>query len=243
LLDTWKKYKDTMMLDVIAFDADDTLWQNERLYNTTQDKFARLLAKYTHTNEIDAALYETEKGNIPYFGYGIKSFTLSMIETAIRLTGGQITSEDIAQIVGFAKVMIDTPVQLLEHAAETVTQLAGSHRLMIITKGDLLDQARKLERSGLAGYFTYVEIVSEKTEATYTGILAKYNLTPQRFLMVGNSLRSDVLPVVAIGGHAVYIPHDFTWVHEAITDHDPAGYVELEHIGRLPALVEELDRG
>lgn len=231
------------MLDVIAFDADDTLWQNERLYNATQDKLTHLLEKYVPANGIDAALYETEKNNIPYFGYGVKSFTLSMIETAIRLTGGQIAGADIAQIVGFAKTMLDMPVQLLDQVAETVARLAASHRLMIITKGDLLDQARKLKRSGLGEYFTFVEIVSEKNEQTYTDILAKYNIVPQRFLMAGNSLRSDVLPVAAIGGHAVYIPHDFTWVHEAIDNHNPAGYIELEHIGLLPALVEELDRG
>lgn len=232
------------MLDIIAFDADDTLWQNERIYNATQEQYTRLLGKYIGTNGVDAALYETEKGNIPYFGYGIKSFTLSMVETAIRLTEGQITSADVAQIVGFAKTMIDTPVQLLDHVTETVTQLAESHRLMIITKGDLLDQERKLERSGLAAYFTDIEIVSEKTEATYRHILAKYNLAPSRFLMAGNSLKSDVLPVAAIGGHAVYIPHDLTWVHETISDadHNPAGYDEIAHIGLLPALVAELDR-
>jgi putative hydrolase of the HAD superfamily len=168
-----------------------------------------------------------------------------MIETAIRLTGGQIDSGDIVQIVGFARTMIETPVQLLDHVADTVARLSASHRLMIITKGDLLDQERKLQRSGLAGHFADIEIVSEKTEDTYRHILAKYNLAPQRFLMVGNSLKSDVLPVVTIGAHGVYIPHEFTWVHETLTsaDHEPAGYVELAHIGLLPTLVEEWDRG
>jgi putative hydrolase of the HAD superfamily len=233
------------MLDIIAFDADDTLWQNECIYNETQEKYTRLLAKYTGADGIDAALYATEKGNIPYFGYGIKSFTLSMIETAIRLSGGRITGGEIAQIVGFAKTMIDTPVQLLDHVAETVARLSKSHRLMLITKGDLLDQERKLERSGLAEHFSVVEIVSEKTEDTYRHILAKYDIAPPRFLMVGNSLPSDVLPVVAMGGHAVYIPHDFTWVHETIDEHEhqPEQYTELAHIGLLPALVEELDCG
>jgi putative hydrolase of the HAD superfamily len=232
------------MLDIIAFDADDTLWQNERIYNETQEKYTRLLAQYTGADGIDAALYETEKGNIPYFGYGIKSFTLSMIENAIRLSAGRITADEIAQIVGFAKTMIDTPVELLAHVPETVARLAQSHRLMLITKGDLLDQERKLERSGLAKHFAVVEIVSEKTADTYRHILAKYDIAPPHFLMVGNSLPSDVLPVVAIGGHAVYVPHDFTWVHETIADdaHQPEQYTELAHIGLLPALVEQLDR-
>lgn len=233
------------MLDIIAFDADDTLWQNERIYNATQEQYVRLLARYTGANGIDAALYQTEKGNIPYFGYGIKSFTLSMIETAIRLSEGRVTADEIAQIVGFAKTMIDMPVELLDHVTETVARLSSSHRLMLITKGDLLDQERKLERSGLAKHFTVVEIVSEKTEDTYRHILAKYNIAPPHFLMAGNSLPSDVLPVAAIGGHAVYIPHDITWVHETVAgdDHQPAQYTELAHIGLLPALVEALDRG
>ncbi len=233
------------MLTIIAFDADDTLWHNERLYNDTEAKYARLLAKYTAADGISAALYETEKSNIPYFGYGIKSFTLSMVETAIRLTEGRIAAADIAQIVGFARTMIDTPVQLLDGVRETVERLAGSHRLMIITKGDLLDQERKLEHSGLAPYFTDIEIVSEKTEHTYRHIVDKYELVPAQFLMAGNSLRSDVLPVAAMGGHAVYIPHELTWIHEVIdeTEHNPAGYTELAHIGLLPALVEEIDGG
>ncbi len=233
------------MLDIIAFDADDTLWQNERIYNATQEQYARLLARYTRADGIDAALYQTEKSNIPYFGYGIKSFTLSMIETAIRLSEGRVTADEIAQIVGFAKAMIDTPVELLDHVTETVAQLSQSHRLMLITKGDLLDQERKLERSGLAKHFTVVEIVSEKTEDTYRHILAKYNIAPPHFLMAGNSLPSDVLPVAAMGGHAVYIPHDITWVHETVAGdvHQPEQYTELAHIGLLPALVETLDRG
>ena len=233
------------MLDIIAFDADDTLWQNERIYNETQEKYTRLLARYTGADGVDAALYQTEKSNIPYFGYGIKSFTLSMIENAIRMSEGRITASEIAQIVGFAKTMIDTPVELLDHVPETVARLARSHRLMLITKGDLLDQERKLERSGLAAHFAVVEIVSEKTADTYRHILTKYDIAPPRFLMVGNSLPSDVLPVAAIGGHAAYIPHDFTWVHETVAEdeHEPARYTELAHIGELPALVERLDQG
>lgn len=230
------------MFDIIAFDADDTLWQNESLYSATQTQLAQLLAPYLDGVDVDARLYETESRNIPYFGYGIKSFTLSMIETAITLTEGRITSADIRQIIDFAKAMIDTPTQLLDGVAEVVAHAAASHTLMLITKGDLLDQQRKLDRSGLADYFAHIEIVADKTETTYRTILAHYKVDAAHFLMVGNSLKSDVLPVVAIGGQAVYIPHTLTWEHERVDSADTrhARYYELAHIGELPGLVERL---
>ncbi len=238
------------MFDIIAFDADDTLWQNESLYSATQERLARLLAPYldgaseTCFRDVPARLYETESRNIPYFGYGIKSFTLSMIETAIRLTEGRITAADIQQIITFAKDMIDTPTHLLDGVAEVVAQLAATHTLMLITKGDLLDQQRKLDRSGLAEYFSHIEIVAEKTEETYRTILSHYKVDAARFLMVGNSLKSDVLPVVAIGGQAVHIPHTLTWEHERVNPADTqhARYYELAHIGELPDLVEKLQQ-
>lgn len=230
------------MFDLIAFDADDTLWHNESLYTATQTSLAQLLAPYLNGVDVGARLYETETRNIPYFGYGIKSFTLSMIETAIALTDGRVTSADIQQIIAFAKAMIDTPTQLLEGVKEVVTQVAASHTLMLITKGDLLDQQRKLDRSGLADYFAHIEIVAEKTEATYRALLAHYKVDAARFLMIGNSLKSDVLPVVAIGGQAVYVPYHTTWQHERV---DPAvaqqsHYFELAHLSELPALVATL---
>ena len=230
------------MFDIIAFDADDTLWQNESLYSATQARLAQLLAPYLDDIDVDARLYETEKRNIPYFGYGIKSFTLSMIETAIALTEGRVTNADIQQIITFAKEMIDTPTQLLDGVASVVAQVAATHTLMLITKGDLLDQQRKLDRSGLADDFAHIEVVAEKTEKTYRTILAHYKVDAARFLMVGNSLKSDVLPVVAIGGQAVHIPHTLTWEHERV---DPAAaqharYFKLAHISELPSLVEEL---
>jgi putative hydrolase of the HAD superfamily len=230
------------MLDLIAFDADDTLWHNESLYKATQDRFQELLAPYGQDGRAVTELYETEMQNLRYYGYGLKSFALSMIETAIRVTAGRIGGGEIQQIVGLAKEMIDTPVRLFDGVAEAVSTLAASHRLMLITKGDLLDQERKLAQSGLAPFFAYVEIVTDKTEAVYRSLLAQYQIAPQRFLMVGNSLRSDVLPVVALGGHAVYIPCDITWVHESATveDHASRKYAELEHIGLLPAFVQEL---
>ena len=232
------------MFDIIAFDADDTLWQNESLYSATQAQLAQLLAPYLDGVDVDARLYETEMRNIPYFGYGIKSFTLSMIETAIALTEGRVTNADIQQIITFAKEMIDTPTQLFAGVKEVVARLAVTHTLMLITKGDLLDQQRKLDRSGLADDFAHIEIVAEKTTDTYRTILSHYKVDAARFLMIGNSLKSDVLPVVAIGGQAVYIPHTLTWEHERV---DPAAtqharYFELAHISELPGLVDKLQQ-
>ena len=232
------------MFDIIAFDADDTLWQNESLYSATQARLVQLLAPYLDDVDIEARLYATESRNIPYFGYGIKSFTLSMIETAIALTEGRVTNADIQQIITFAKEMIDTPTQLLDGVADVVAQVAATHTLMLITKGDLLDQQRKLERSGLADYFAHIEIVAEKTEKTYRTILSHYKVDAERFLMVGNSLKSDVLPVVAIGGQAVHIPYTLTWEHERVdpADAQHARYFELAHISELPSLVEKLQQ-
>ncbi|MBN1877762.1 MAG: HAD family hydrolase [Anaerolineae bacterium] len=230
------------MFDIIAFDADDTLWHNESLYTATQTKLEQLLAPYLNGEDVGQRLYAMETRNIPYFGYGIKSFTLSMIETAIALTEGRVMSEDIQQVITFAKEMLDTPTQLLDGVHDVVAQLSKSHALMLITKGDLLDQQRKLDRSGLSDYFSHVEIVSEKAEATYQTLLAHYKLEASRFLMVGNSLKSDVLPVVAVGGRAVYVPYHTTWEHERVSPDavQQSRYFELAHIGLLPDLIETM---
>ena len=230
------------MFDVIAFDADDTLWQNEPLYLATQDKFKQLLSTYQRAEVVEEALHKAEMRNLQRYGYGIKGFALSMIETAVELSEGRVQGQEIQAIIDFAKEMLEAPVRLFEHAEETVASLSASHELMLITKGDLFDQETKIARSGLADYFTHTEIVSEKTSATYKTILAKHNIAPQRFFMVGNSLRSDILPVVAIGGQAVYIPYELTWVHETAVDHDrgQGHYFELEHIGLVPGLVRQL---
>lgn len=233
------------MFDLIAFDADDTLWHNEKLYSMTQDKFKRLLSIYHQAEWVEQKLYEAEIRNLPYFGYGPKGFTLSMIETAIELTEGRIQGREIQEIIDFVKEMLRAEVQLLEHAEETVAKLSASHKLMIITKGDLFDQETKIARSGLAPYFKFIEIVSEKTRDSYEALLAKHKIEPQRFLMIGNSLKSDILPVVALGGQAIYIPHHLTWAHETITDQEvnPGAYYQLDHLGLLPALVETLNNG
>jgi len=231
------------MIDVIAFDADDTLWHNEILYSTAQDRLEALLAGYNRGEGVRAALYETESANIGLYGYGLKSFALSMIETAIRLSDGEIAAADIQEIVDVVKDLLGTPVQLLDHVAEVIPELARSHRLMVITKGDLFDQETKMARSSLAPYFSHFEVVSEKSEDAYRSLLSKHRLQAERFLMVGNSLRSDVLPIVALGGYAVHIPYHITWEHETVEHQGDAlgRYVELEHLGQLPAFVKALD--
>jgi putative hydrolase of the HAD superfamily len=231
-----------LKFDLIAFDADDTLWHNEILYTEAQDKLKQLLSRYADGETVDQRLYQTEMSNLKYYGYGIKSFTFSMIETAVELTKGEIQGAEILKIIGFAKEMLTSEVQLFEHAEETVCELAQSYELMMVTKGDLLDQQSKLSRSGIGDHFRYVEVVSQKTQRTYEVLLAKYRIEPQRFLMVGNSLKSDILPVLALGGYAVYIPYHVTWTHEIVdgqhVEHD--GYYELEHLGQLPRLIEKL---
>lgn len=227
--------------DVIAFDADDTLWDNERIYLDAQNQFKQLLAHYHSPEWIDEHLYQTEMRNLAHFGYGIKSFALSMIETAVELTDGQITGADIQKIIDITKAMLAADVELLEHVADTLVSLKESYTLMVITKGDLRDQELKIARSGLAPYFRYVEIVSEKSRDSYDAILRRYGIEPERFLMVGNSLRSDILPVLELGAGAVYVPHHLTWVHE--TGETPSGeqpgYYEIEHLGLLPELLKQ----
>jgi putative hydrolase of the HAD superfamily len=227
------------MFDIIAFDADDTLWHNENLFVETQSKFRELMQPWADKETIDQALYETEKRNLAYFGYGVMEFTLSMIETAIDLSKARIPAEKINNIIAHAKDMVDQPPRLLEHARETVAALSSEHDLMIITKGELFHQETKIAQSGLAAYFRRVEIVSEKTARTYAGVLSRCRVPSERFLMVGNSLRSDILPVIHIGGRAVHIPYRHTWEHETgPTRVLPAeNHCELEHIGLLPQVV------
>lgn len=230
------------MIEVIAFDADDTLWHNESLYSLTQEQFAALLTPYCDPATVEQRLYQTEMRNLRYYGYGIKSFTLSMIETAIELSAGQIKGSEIQQIIDFARQMLREPIQLLEGVAEMVAALAEDYRLMVITKGDLFDQESKIARSGLGDHFFAVEVVSVKNAEVYRALLDKHAIAPERFLMVGNSLPSDVLPVTEIGGQAVHIPYHITWQHEtgtrdAVTRQN---HIELDDIRQLPALLRQL---
>lgn len=226
-------------LDLIAFDADDTLWHNESFYQMTEERFQKLLEPYVPTETTHEALYATEMRNLKLFGYGAKGFALSMIETAIELTDGQITGNEIQQIIDAVKAMLTNEIQLLDGVEETLAKLGRLYRLMLITKGDLFDQESKLARSGLANYFDYVEIVSEKTPAVYSGLLERVGVRPERFLMVGNSLRSDILPVVEMGGHAVHIPYHVTWAHEAVPPDQSKTYEQLDQIRQLPRWLQQ----
>lgn len=229
------------MLDLIAFDADDTLWHNEIKFAAAQANFRQIMADYHPGNVVDEALNQTERENIRHYGYGVKSYTLSLIETAIRLTDGQIPASAIQKILNGAKEMITDTVAPLEGVEAVLAQLAPAYPLMLLTKGDLFEQDAKIAKSGLASYFTHIEVVSEKNAQVYEALLAKYDIAPARFLMVGNSLRSDILPIVEIGGHAVHIPYHITWSHEiaALTEAHANAYEQLEHIGQLPALLEQ----
>ena len=230
--------------DVIAFDADDTLWHSEILYAAAQEEYRRLLAPYAEAGTIDRVLHQTEMRNLSIYGYGIKGFALSMIEAALELSQHQITGGEVQRVLDLAKQMLSTDVELLEGVAEVVAQLAQTYPLMLITKGDLVHQEAKIEQSGLKPYFRSIEIVADKTPQSYAALLARHHVEPSRFLMIGNSLRSDVLPVLAIGGQAVHVPYAITWAHEHVdVPADQHGrYHELEHIGQLPSLVEQLER-
>jgi putative hydrolase of the HAD superfamily len=226
----------------IGFDADDTLWHNEQLFALTQGKFRELLSPYGDAEWIDKQLFVTETRNLEHFGYGIKGFTLSMIETAVELTGGRIGGNEIAQIVEWGRTMLSSPVELLPEVERVVAMLGERYPLLLITKGDLFDQESKLARSGLGGYFRHVEIVREKDASIYSTILNKHGVAPDYFLMVGNSVRSDILPVLTIGGKAAHIPYAITWAHEAATlpEGDLGNYFHLESMAALPALVATL---
>jgi len=231
--------------DVIAFDADDTLWHNERLYTHAQARFARLLAAYHPAEWVTAHLSQTETRNLAHFGYGIKSFALSMIETVVELTEGRLCGPDVQAILDITKEMLNAQVELLPYVAETIPALARRYHLMVISKGDLLDQETKIARSGLGDYFQTVEIVSEKDRPSYERLLKRHAIEPGCFLMVGNSPRSDILPVLELGGSAVFVPYETVWLHEAsaLPPEGQPGYYAIQHIGQLPALLERMERG
>ncbi len=228
-------------LRVIAFDADDTLWVNEPIFTEAHERCKAILEPYLKADVLEARLYQTEIRNLQIFGYGIKGFTLSMIETAIELTEGKATGTEIGQLIDLGKYMLRHPVQLLPNVTETISQLQKKYDLMIITKGDLFDQESKIARSGIADYFSKVEIVSEKDEKNYLAILNRHNIRPDEFLMIGNSVKSDILPVCKIGGRAVHIPFHVTWAHEIVEIPQDEGlpYREIPDMSLLPALLVE----
>lgn len=214
---------DYSTIKVIGFDADDTLWVNETYFRETEHEFARLLSAYETENKIDQELFRTEMNNLKLYGYGIKGFMLSMIESAIELSNGEVPLNTISDILALGKSMIDKPVVLLEGVEEVLSHLKGRYRLFLLTKGDLLDQERKLEKSGLSAYFHHVEILSEKKEPNYRQLLTHLEVDMESFLMVGNSLKSDILPIINIGAQAIHVPFHTTWGHELVLDEEKNG--------------------
>jgi putative hydrolase of the HAD superfamily len=225
------------MITTIAFDADDTLWHTERIFIDIKDKYKSLLADYTDGDWIEQHLDETETSNIKHFGYGVKGFTLSMIETACELTEGRITGDKIKEIIGFAKEMLAAPIDVLEGVRETIEELSKNYRLMVITKGDLLDQETKLARSGLGDFFDAFEIVPRKDAKIYKYVMRRHEIAPEEFLMVGNSLKSDILPVLEAGARAVFVPYETEWFHERVSAEELVGksFGRVETMRELPA--------
>lgn len=231
-----------MKVTTIGFDADDTLWHNERFYVLTQDRFAELLKDFTPRDHLDERLLAAERRNLGRYGYGIKGFMLSMIETAIEVTDAGVPAAVIRQILALGQEMLDHPIELLPHAREAVESMAGSHhRLVLITKGDLLDQERKLAQSGLGDFFDGIEIVSEKTPEVYARVFADHGDGPARAMMVGNSMKSDVLPAIAAGSWGVHVPFHLAWALEhAEPPHGHARFRTLPDLGSLSALIAEI---
>lgn len=205
-----------MNLKVIAFDADDTLWANEPYFRETENRFFELFQDYLPQHTVARELLKTEIDNIGLYGYGIKAFILSMIETAMRISDKTIPLEVIEKIINEGKELLQKPVEIIDGVEEVLNALKGNYRLVMATKGDLLDQERKLKKSKLEHYFHHIEIMSDKGEADYKKLIKHLDIRPEEFLMIGNSLKSDALPVLNIGGHAIHVPYHITWEHETI---------------------------
>ena len=233
------------MIELVALDADDTLWHNEPLSRDTQEQFRALLERYGVPEPVVERLYETERRNLRHFGYGVKGFVLSMIETGLDLTDGRLAGADVRTIIGWGRGMLQSPIRLLDGAREAVEELSRQFPLILLTKGDLFDQESKLARSGLGPLFKGVEIVSEKDARVYREVMVRYGVAADAFVMVGNSLRSDVLPVLEAGAHAVHVPYPITWIHERVAPEAlaDAHYHQVANIGELPSLLRRVGSG
>lgn len=229
-------------ITTIGFDADDTLWHNERFFRLTQDHFVDLLREFTDRDTLEARLLAAERRNLGQYGFGIKGFVLSMIETAIDVTDGRVPARVISELLAAGQEMLRHPIELLPHAQDAIAALAPTHKLVLITKGDLLDQERKLAQSGLGEMFHAIEIVSDKTAPVYARIFARHGDGPEAALMVGNSMRSDVIPPILAGGWGVHVPHGLEW---ALEKAEPplahARFRVIAHLGLLPDLVGWID--
>jgi putative hydrolase of the HAD superfamily len=234
------------MVELIAFDADDTLWHDMPLFQSLVERFKSLLGEYQSEELIEKALLETEAKNLKHFGYGVKGFTLSLIETALDLSEERIPPPVIREILQLGKGMMGSPVELLPGVKETVGTLAKKHKLILVTKGDLFHQESKLARSGMGDNFSELEIVASKDKQTYEAILRKYKVRAEHFMMVGNSIRSDILPVLALGAYAVHIPYHTEWAHETVQEKQKQKlkrenrYIQIENIGMLPQVANKI---
>ena len=207
-----------MDIKVIAFDADDTLWVNEPYFRQSEEAFCSLLGEYASLHELERELLKIEIANLGLYGYGVKGFVLSMVETALRVSNNTINANMVEQILDLGKQMLNQPIELLDGVEEVLETLKGKYRLVVATKGDLLDQERKLKKSNLTGYFHHVEVMSEKDDANYLKLIKHLDIQPDELLMIGNSLKSDIVPVLNVGGHAIHVPYHITWAHEQIED-------------------------
>ncbi len=215
-----KEYKH---IKVIAFDADDTLWVNETYFREAEQKFAKLLSGYETTNKIDQELFKMEIDNLPLYGYGVKGFMLSMVESALELSNYKLNPKIIQEILAIGKEMLEKPIELLEDVEHVLKALKSNYKLIVATKGDLLDQDRKLEKSGLLNYFHHVEVLSDKKPENYLKLVAHLDINASELLMIGNSLKSDILPLIEVGASAIHIPFHTTWIHETV-EHNGEGY-------------------
>jgi putative hydrolase of the HAD superfamily len=232
------------MIDLVGFDGDDTLWHNESIFTVTQGRFRELMAPYVAGREVDERLYAIEMRNLRLFGYGVKAFTLSMIETAIEVSDSRVTAKEIQKIMKAGRWMLEHPVELLDGVIDAIETVSAARPVVLITKGDLFDQESKLARSGLGDRFGAVEVVAEKDQATFQRILRREGVDAERFVMVGNSPRSDIAPVLELGGWAVHVPYHVTWAHESIDDSDLRRmdrYRTIESLADLPATLAAIE--
>lgn len=225
---------DKSKIKVIGFDADDTLWVNETYFRETEERFAYLLEGYETRNKIDQELFKMEMKNLELYGYGIKGFMLSMVESALELSNNTVSQATLNEILTLGKKMIQHPVELLEGVVEVLEKLNGKYRLIVMTKGDLLDQERKIERSGLSKYFHHIEVLSDKKENNYINLLENLEVDVREFLMIGNSLKSDVLPILNIGAQAVHVPFHTTWQHEQVKEQEGEfNYLKINNLSDI----------
>lgn len=231
-----------MTISLLAFDADDTLWHNETYFRFTEDRFCALLEPFADPDHLSDRLLATEQRNVHLYGYGAKGFMLSLIETALEVTEHRVSGETLAEILRLGKEILAQPVEVLDGAADVVDALAGTYRMIVVTKGDLIHQESKVARSGLAERFEHVEVVAEKDESTYARVFGRVGVDPAEVCMVGNSVKSDVIPALALGGYAVHVPYHITWAMEVADAPNHPRFARIDHLAALPAVLSTWER-